>query len=37
MPGPDLSEFVLEVRELVAESIKDERGDVLGWSRVEVV
>jgi len=38
MPGPDLNEFLFEVRELVAESIKEEGGEVLGWSReAEVV
>ena len=33
MPGPDLNEFLFEVRELVAESIFDGNGEVRGWTR----
>jgi hypothetical protein len=33
MPGPDLNEFLFEVRELVAESIFAGNGEVRGWSR----
>jgi|LSQX01.1.fsa_nt_gb ABC-type dipeptide/oligopeptide/nickel transport system ATPase subunit len=33
MPGPDLNEFLFEVRELVAESIIDEGGEIRGWTR----
>lgn len=33
MPGPDLNEFLFEVRELVAESIENENGEVRGWTR----
>lgn len=33
MPGPDLNEFLFEIRELVAESIVVGKGEVLGWTR----
>jgi hypothetical protein len=33
MPGPDLNEFLFEVRELVAESIIAGNGEVRGWTR----
>lgn len=35
MPGPDLNEFLLEVRELVAESIDECDGQLIGWKREE--
>lgn len=34
MPGPDANEFLFEIRELVAESIRDCGGEVRGWTRV---
>lgn len=33
MPGPDTNEFLFEVRELVAESVLENKGQLLGWSR----
>jgi ABC-type dipeptide/oligopeptide/nickel transport system ATPase subunit len=33
MPGPDLNEFLFEIRELVAESIIAGNGEVRGWTR----
>ena len=33
MPGPDLNEFLIEVRELVAESIEECDGYLIGWKR----
>lgn len=33
MPGPDLNEFLLEIRELVAESITECDGHLIGWKR----
>lgn len=33
MPGPDLNEFLFEIRELVAESIVAGNGEVRGWTR----
>lgn len=33
MPGPDLNEFLLEIRELVATSIEDCDGQLIGWRR----
>jgi hypothetical protein len=34
MPGPDLNEFLFEIRELVAESIEECDGYLFGWKRV---
>ena len=33
MPGPDVNEFLFELRELVAESIEDGGGGLRGWTR----
>lgn len=33
MPGPDLNKFLLEIRELVAESITECDGHLIGWKR----
>ncbi|MDZ4856161.1 MAG: hypothetical protein SGJ26_15105 [Nitrospirota bacterium] len=33
MPGPDTNEFLFELRELVAESVLSNKGELLGWSR----
>jgi hypothetical protein len=33
MPGPDANEFLFELRELVAESVVDGGGELLGWTR----
>jgi hypothetical protein len=35
MPGPDANEFLFELRELVAESILDNKGELLGWTRTD--
>ena len=36
MPGPDVNEFLFELRELVAESVLANQGELLGWTRAEV-
>ena len=33
MPGPDANEFLFELRELVADSVLEGGGKLLGWSR----
>lgn len=33
MPGPDTNEFLFELRELVAESVLKNKGELLGWQR----
>jgi hypothetical protein len=33
MPGPDANEFLFELRELVAEAISGNKGEVRGWTR----
>ena len=36
MPGRDANEFLLELKELVAESVVDGGGDLKGWSQKAV-
>jgi len=36
MPGPDTNEFLFELRELVAESVLANSGQLLGWTREPV-
>jgi len=33
MPGPDANEFLFELRELIAQSVIEGGGELLGWSR----
>lgn len=33
MPGPEMNQFLFELRELVAGSVTQKKGTLLGWSR----